>query len=143
MTSRLPLRYSVLVGDDDAAVRGAVVEVLADRPVQVLTATSGSEALTILVSHQIDFTILDVEMPGMTGIEVLNRYLRGAFIAPAQGQGARLRPRRTLPAIFMSGNRDGDIRQACELLGMTFLPKPFAAMDMRRAVDEVLQHLAL
>ena len=144
MDTRFPRTVSVLVGDDDVAVRESVVAILARRPLRVVTASSGDHALRVLLSEPIDLSILDVEMPGMTGIEVLRRYATGPFIAgPAGPAGLPVRasPRRLMPTIFMSGNRDARIRHDCESLGRSFLDKPFGADDLREAVDRILADL--
>lgn len=133
--------YSILVGDDDLAVRESVVAVLARWPLHVFTAASGSDALRILFSRPIDFSILDVEMPGMTGIEVLQRYLTGPWIAAQHGLPSRSPDRRSMPTIFISGCRDDSVRQACERLGDSYLDKPFEADEMRGAVNRILSRL--
>ncbi|RKY19538.1 MAG: hypothetical protein DRQ55_10355 [Planctomycetota bacterium] len=141
MDTRHPRTVSVLVGDDDLAVRDSVVAILAQWQLRVLTASSGSDALRVLVSEPIDLSILDVEMPGMTGIEVLRRYRAGPWIAGPAGLPARTG--RAMPTIFMSGNRDAAIRHDCESLGESFLGKPFGVDDMRQAVDRILANLTL
>jgi two-component system response regulator AtoC len=143
MDSRLPRTVSVLVGDDDVAVRESVAAILDRRQLRVVTAVSGDHALRVLLSEPIDLSILDVEMPGMTGIEVLRRYLTGPWIAGPQGAPARRGDARSMPTIFMSGNRDARIRNACEALGESFLDKPFGADAMRDAVERILRNLTL
>ena len=133
---------SVLVGDDDGAVRECVTEVLVALKFEVFAANSGGSALQILVNEAIDFSILDVEMPDMTGLQVIERYASGPWIAAADSPPERVAPRH-MPTIFMSGNPALEIRSACESLGNSFLDKPFAAQDMRAAVDRILEELAL
>ena len=136
-TPRTDRVFTVLVGDDDGAIRECVVEVVSEWGFHVLTASSGGDALSTLVREPVDFSILDVEMPVMTGIEVLQRYLAGPWIAGAMGPAARPTGRR-MPTIFMSGNPAREIRETCEEIGTSFLDKPFQADDMRAAVNRVL-----
>lgn len=138
MDTRHTRTLSVLVGDDDVAVRESVVAVLARWHLQVFTAGSGADAFRILCCRPIDLSILDVEMPGMTGLEVLERYLSGPWIAGLDEPPARPALPRRMPTIFMSGNRDETIRDACESLGDSFLGKPFEADAMRAEVDRIL-----
>ena len=138
MDHRDPSRISCLIGDDDDAVRGAVVELLDAWGFRVVTATSGASARRILLCEPVDFTILDVEMPGMTGLEVIERYLAGPWIAGPARPPRRASARR-IPTIFMSGNPD--MRPRAEGLGSKFLGKPIEVLRMRSAVDEVLSQL--
>ena len=140
--SRNSRALSVLVGDDDGAIRECVREVLIALEFEVHTAHSGDSALQILLKETIDFSILDVEMPDMTGLQVIERYASGPWITAADSPPER-RVRRRMPTIFMSGNPAREIRSACESLGSSFLDKPFAAQDMRSAVDRILDELTL
>jgi CheY-like chemotaxis protein len=133
---------TVLVGDDDGAIRECVTELLSALEFEVHTAHCGRSALQILLQEPIDFSILDVEMPDMTGLQVIERYASGPWIAGADSPPERL-VRRRMPTIFMSGNPATEIRSACERLGSSFLDKPFAAQDMRTAVNRLLDELAL
>jgi CheY-like chemotaxis protein len=133
-------QFTVLVGDDDAAVLASVVELVRVEGLTVRPARSGSEALHVLLSMPIDFTILDVHMPDMTGFEVMERYLAGPLIAPAAGAPERLAAPR-LPAIFMSGEATTEMHAHCRESGWRLLDKPFDPSDMRAAVNRVLEHL--
>lgn len=138
--STRPIRngITVLIGDDDVAVRGSVVDLVAPRGFRILTAGRGADALRLLLCEAVDFSILDFEMPDMTGVEVLQRYLAGAWIGGPSGPPLRAE-RRSLPTIFMSANPDRAVRSACESVGTTFLDKPISADSLQRAVDRLLQ----
>jgi CheY-like chemotaxis protein len=62
----------VLVVDDEMGVRESLRAIL-QNDCEVLTATSGDEALAIVGREQIDIMTLDLKMPGMGGIGVLER----------------------------------------------------------------------
>ncbi|MFT7462215.1 MAG: CheY-like chemotaxis protein [Pseudohongiellaceae bacterium] len=142
MDSSRQQTLTVLIGDDDVSMRRSVVDLLSERQeLRILTVASGADAFASLLHETIDFLILDVEMPGMTGIEVLQRYLQGAWIAPTGGAPARPSRPRGMPTIFMSGNRDREIRRTCESLGRSFIDKPFQAQELRQAVDQILLEL--
>jgi CheY-like chemotaxis protein len=136
-----PLRRSsqitLLIGDDDSAVRECVAELVVGRGFHVLLASSGSESLHLLLSRAVDLTILDVHMPDMTGIEVFERFVRGPFIAASDRAPAPPAERR-LDAIFMSADATPDVRSWCERSGKRLLGKPFDPDDMRAAIDAVL-----
>jgi CheY-like chemotaxis protein len=137
MRSRLDTMPTLLIGDDDTAVRECVVELIGDRGFRIFTADCGERSLQILLSEQVDLTILDIHMPDMTGMDVFERYVRGPFIAapggPAEHAGAR-----RLNAIFMSADATPEIRRWCEGVGSRLLDKPFAPDAMRAAIDAVL-----
>src|SRR6266705_3969798 len=61
----------VLIVDDEASVRKVMAAVLAQHNVTCETAASGEEALRVLETHQIDAVISDLQMPGMSGMELL------------------------------------------------------------------------
>jgi DNA-binding NtrC family response regulator len=67
-----PIRASILVVDDDAAIRESFEAVLA-KDYDLLFAAQGPEALRILSARDVNLVLLDIRMPGMDGIEVLRR----------------------------------------------------------------------
>lgn len=62
-----------LVVDDESGIRQAVARVLRNAGLETLTAESGEDALLILQRERIDVAVLDIRMPGLTGIDVLAR----------------------------------------------------------------------
>ena len=65
---------TVLIVDDDAAMREGLAETVADLGHKACSAAGGREALTVLVANHVDCVLLDLRMPGgMDGIEVLRR----------------------------------------------------------------------
>ena len=64
---------TILVVDDDSAVRSYVRGTLERQGFQVITAGAGIEALEYLREGSADLVILDVQMPEMSGYEVLDR----------------------------------------------------------------------
>src|SRR5262245_9188633 len=72
--------YSVLVVDDEALTLRTVSRGLAAEGFDVLTATSGEDALKIFADEKPDLVLLDIVLPGIDGVEVL-RQIKAA--APA------------------------------------------------------------
>jgi DNA-binding NtrC family response regulator len=66
------VRPVVLVVDDDAGIRESFQLMLEDE-YEVVEAADGQRALDILGSRQVDLVLLDIRLPGMDGIEVLER----------------------------------------------------------------------
>lgn len=64
---------SILVVDDEPAVRGALARALALERYEVALAADASEALALLAERAYDLILLDVLMPGMTGLDLCRR----------------------------------------------------------------------
>ena len=96
---------------------------------QVITATSGLEALELLLAHDVDLVLLDVRMPGMDGFEVA-RLMRG-------NQRTRMTPIIFLtataqsPAAVLEGYASGAI---------DYLFKPFDPHILKPKVQALLEH---
>jgi CheY-like chemotaxis protein len=66
---------SVLVSDDDPYMRRLLRAFLIRAGYHVVEAADGNDVILVIESEQIDVVILDKEMPGMNGLDVLS-YLR-------------------------------------------------------------------
>ncbi|MEE8372404.1 MAG: response regulator [Dehalococcoidia bacterium] len=69
-------KRSILVVDDEDAVRGAVALALAKEGYDVTDAWSGADALTKVAQERFDAAILDIRMPEMTGFDVMHAMRR-------------------------------------------------------------------
>ena len=65
--------YSVLVVDDEELTLRTISRALHDEAFDVATAGSGEDALRIFSEEKPDFTLLDIVLPGIDGVEVLRR----------------------------------------------------------------------
>ena len=121
----LPM-HSILLVDDSGLFRqiGAVIE--RRLPCRLLTASSGSEALTVARRERPDLIYLDAEMTGMTGIDVCR-------VLKADSQFAHT------PVVVVSGdkNREEEIRRAC---ANEWLFKP---LEEAALLDSLRRHLKL
>ena len=101
------------VVDDDAAVVRALKRLLLSWGMQVRTFCSGGEFLSALRgSEDADCSLIDVQMPGMTGLEV-QAHLNDAGL--------------DVPVIFMTAHEtEGVEEQALRAGAIGFLRKPFA-----------------
>jgi DNA-binding response OmpR family regulator len=64
---------SLLIVDDETDVREFAANFFRKRKIDVVTASSGEEALSILERHRPDLVLLDIKMEGIDGIETLKR----------------------------------------------------------------------
>jgi DNA-binding response OmpR family regulator len=115
----------LLIVDDDADLR-RVVSALLGSFCRVLEASDGQEALRIIRKQRPTLMLLDVAMPGMSGVEALQ-----AARAVAPG----------LTVIMLTGKQDLSVaRKALNLGADAYVTKPFDAAFLR---DEVRRLLSL
>lgn len=69
------LMKTILVVDDDEAIRTLLQEELEEEGYKVLIATNARDALKMVEAEPLDLVILDIRMPGMDGLEALPRIL--------------------------------------------------------------------
>lgn len=121
----MALDRRILIADDDREVRDGVVDLLGDLEMDFVHAETGIEALEILRGSVLDLALLDMHMPGHTGLEVLN-------VVRREVPG--------LPCIFFSGAATEAIRaQAVREGAMAVLSKPLDPSLLRREVRRALQ----
>ncbi|UJR80950.1 sigma-54-dependent transcriptional regulator [Sandaracinus amylolyticus] len=101
---------TILVVDDEKNIRRTLRMVLDAEDFETLEASSAEEAIELLGAHDIDLVILDVRLPGMSGIDAI----------------AEMRTRREgLPILVMSGHGTiSDAVQAVQRGALDFLEKP-------------------
>lgn len=65
--------YKVLVVDDESAVRELFCDLLLEEDCQVKSASTGEEAMEMVAREDFDVLLLDIKLPGMSGLEVLRK----------------------------------------------------------------------
>lgn len=105
------MAVSLLVADDDDLLRNLVKEVLEDEGYQVYAAADGQETVDIFWEHpEIALVILDIMMPKMDGIEVLQE----------------IRERTDIPVLMLTALGDSSSELSCLRNGASdFVSKPF------------------
>jgi CheY-like chemotaxis protein len=68
-----PRKRRLLVVEDSAAEQMSIRELLGHDDIEIVSATTGQEALDVLHDQQIDCVVLDLRLPDISGFEVLNR----------------------------------------------------------------------
>ena len=116
----------ILVVDDQFGVRSLLVSIFQDDGHEVKIASNGEAALRLLSSFSFepDLILLDMNMPGMNGIETLEKI-------------------RTLDSrvavIMMTGYKDpNNIEQANSLGIIRYMAKSFDLFELRERVKEIL-----
>lgn len=120
---RVSQTKSVLVVDDQLGIRMMLQEVLVHYGYQVDLAQSGAEALAASEQQLSDLVLLDINMPGMSGIETL--------------AGLR-RKSPNLPVIMVTGEEDSANWERIEKLGVQGqITKPFDLDELARLINVV------
>jgi DNA-binding response OmpR family regulator len=114
----------ILVADDNAELRRTLGVYLAADGYEVLEAMDGDAALQMATRQRFDLMLLDVMMPGLTGLEVLQ-------ILRATGNRVRVLLISSLP-----GDELGDRAKQAD----GFVRKPFRPQEVLERVASVLQH---
>lgn len=117
----------VLVVDDDPDTRGLLELALSMADFRVVTAEDGTAALAAARRHAPDVILLDMMMPGMSGMEVI-RAMRGDITLA------------TTPVILLSAHTEDDVIGAALLAGANgYITKPFDVDIVAERLQIVLQ----
>lgn len=117
----------ILVVDDDALSRRSVRAMLERGYYTVETAEGGEEALALLPSFQPELVLLDIQMPGMDGLEVCRRI-------------RELPNGELLPIIFLTGDERPEMHaQALRVKGDDFLRKPVMPAELITRIRSLMR----
>jgi CheY-like chemotaxis protein len=116
---------TILIVDDEAAVRHVVQRLLERAGYAVLSAANGEEALALAGQHegQIDLLITDIVLPGLPGPEI------AAQIAETRAD---------IKVLYSSGYPGDEITRRGLDPGAAFVEKPFAPATFLQAVSDLL-----
>lgn len=121
------MAINVLVVDDDPGIRGVLTRFLTERGYAVEAVEDGESALESIRSHEPDVLLLDIYLPGISGIDVLYKL---------QGEG------RSIPTLTFSGMPDDQMARESTLLGaMDFIYKPFNLEDLEADLQAKLTEI--
>ena len=120
----------VLVADDARVMRMLLRTWLERLGCVVVEAKSGTEALAIIAREPLDAALLDIHMPGLTGLQVL--------------ETVRADPRtRGLPIVIITTlGQASDVERGLKLGATAYLTKPLGYGELHRALLLVLPELA-
>jgi FixJ family two-component response regulator len=114
----------VAVVDDDRSVGTALCRLLRTAGIEAKAFESASDFLQSLQGRQPDCLVLDVQMPGMNGLELQQR-LKDLVVG--------------LPVIMITGRDEASIHAICMAMGAsTYLRKPLNDDDLLDAVDRAI-----
>ncbi|PCC71567.1 Response regulator receiver domain-containing protein [Nannocystis exedens] len=109
--------------DDDASLRRSLGNLLGSTGFNVETFASAEAFLQAGKAEAMDALVLDVRMPGMSGVDLLVELGR---------RDSRL------PVVVLTAHGDDDVRKQCLRAGaLAFLTKPFQAQELLDAIERV------
>ncbi len=121
MTAADPLVMSV---DDESGILRLIDAELSSQGFRVITATNGEDALRLAEEHRPDIAVLDIMMPGISGLEVMRK----------------LRERGSIPVILVSAkNTNLDKVRGLELGADDYISKPFDPEELSARIRAVLR----
>jgi len=124
---------TILVVEDNAVNRKLARNVLRSRGYRVLEATTGEEALKMLERQRPDLVLMDLQLPGMDGLEVTRRIKRDPAISD-------------LPVVALTAHvQEADERRALDAGCVGYITKPIRLAQFPKQVESYLErgHSAL
>ena len=120
------MRIRALIVDDEALAHGRIQKLLAGEPDLEIVGecSNGPEAITSIQQQRPDLVFLDVQMPEVSGFDVL-----------------RALPADTWPAVIFVTAHDQHAIAAFDVHALDYLLKPFTQARLRAAVERARQHL--
>ncbi len=116
----------ILVVDDETVNLELISAIFIDSPnIMILTASDGLEAMEVLKNHTPDVIVLDIRMPRMDGIEVLDALKSDQSTSH-------------IPVVVLSGD-EKERKNALKHGANDFIPKPFDAEELKLRVLNNLQ----
>ncbi len=110
--------YKILIADDEPNMRLTLQDIMEDEGYEVFTASTGEQAIDMCRSNEFDMVLMDVRMPGLSGVDAfreIRRYREG------------------IKVILMSAYTVDDLKYAALDDGaIAFLPKP---LDMQKTIQ--------
>ena len=117
----------MIIADDEPSVRLLVQATIGTDDYNVLEATDGNEAWSLIQEHQPSLVLLDIRMPGRTGLEILRAIRLDPNLA---GTKVILLTASALASDMTAGLAAGADH---------YLTKPFSPRDLLSRVDEALE----
>lgn len=124
--SRGTQRKRILIVDDESHIRRLLATRLEAEGFEVREAGDGEEGLTVISDYAPDLVLLDLMMPGASGLEVLSRIRSGDDDT-------------SVPVIILTAKGQDTDREAAFAGGATdFVTKPFSPMKLLTRIREIL-----
>ena len=120
------MQHTVLIADDEPSVRLLVQATIEADGYKVLEACDGDEAWALIQEHRPSLVLLDVRMPGRTGLEIL-----GSIKADAELTDTKV-------ILLTASAQQSDINAGLIAGADFYLTKPFSPRELLSRIDEAL-----
>jgi two-component system sensor histidine kinase RpfC len=121
----------ILIAEDTSINRYLLEEILVRSGYQVIMCETGDYALRQLQQEHYDLAILDIQMPSITGLDIIEHVRR------ENGKN------QTIPIIVLTANATEEAKQQCIDAGANaFMTKPFETLHLLRTIEHYLSHPA-
>lgn len=121
-------QQTILVVEDDPAIRRGLVDCLTLSGYRVLESGEGTQAMQMILGNSLDLVLLDVMLPGMNGLEILPELRRS---------------RPALPVIMVTARGSEEDRvQGLKGGADDYVVKPFSSTELLARVEAVLRRCA-
>jgi CheY-like chemotaxis protein len=119
-------RRTVLIADDEPSIRQLVQATIGADEINVVEASDGDEAWSLIQAHRPSLVLLDVRMPGRTGLEILSAIRSNPSLS------------NTKVIILTASAVASDMSAALAAGADSYLTKPFSPRDLLSRLDEAL-----
>jgi CheY-like chemotaxis protein len=116
-----PDQLRVICADDDDAVRALMTKVLLRYQVIPACCSDGVEAAKLIQQTRPHIVFLDIQMPGLTGLEVAQQMQSDSAL-------------RLIPIVILTGRTDVETRSATVRMGLTYLIKPLEIDEIPKCI---------
>jgi CheY-like chemotaxis protein len=126
-TASAGIRRTVIVADNEPSLRLLVHTTIGTDDYNVIEACNGDEAWSLIQEHRPSLVILDVRMPGRTGLDILH-----AIKSDPNLTGTRV-------ILLTASAQESDVRAGLVAGADSYLTKPFSPVDLLSRLDEALE----
>ena len=117
----------ILVVEDEHTISNFICRAMASAGYRALPAATGKEALTLFFSHRPDLVLLDLGLPDMDGLEVLEQVAAD--------------PQKDTPVIILSArDRESEKVKALDMGADDYIVKPFGVPEVPARIRTTLRH---
>ncbi|WCK55828.1 response regulator [Aneurinibacillus sp. Ricciae_BoGa-3] len=115
----------ILIADDEEVLRMLITETLEVADYELDEAQDGMEAYERIINHEYDLVLLDLMMPGKTGLEVC-QLIRAAG--------------KTVPIVMLTAKTQVEDREKADSAGINyFFAKPFSPIELLSFIREIFE----